>query len=87
MAEKQIGVVDNYFAKIGVAAIKITEGSLSLGDRIMVKGATSDFTQVVESMQVDHIDVETAEAGDLVGIKVIDKVRGNDTVYLLTEEE
>jgi putative protease len=87
MAEKQIGVVDNYFSKIGVAAIKITEGSLSLGDRIMVKGATSDFTQVVESMQVDHKDVETAEAGDLVGIKVIDKVRGNDTVYLLTGEE
>lgn len=87
MAEKQIGVVEKYFAKIGVAAIKMGEGSLNLGDRIKVEGATSDFTQVVDSMQVEHESVETAGPGDLVGIKVIDKVRPKDRVYLLTGDE
>ncbi len=86
MAEKQIGVVENYFAKIGVAAIRIDEGSVSVGDRIKIKGATSDFSQVVESMQVEHKTVETAASGDLVGIKVIDKVRAKDTIYLIEEE-
>lgn len=87
MSEKQIGVVENYFSKIGVAAIKITEGTLHLGNRIRIKGATSDLTQVVDSMQVEHESVESAGQGDLVGLKVIERVRHNDSVFLVTEEE
>jgi putative protease len=87
MAEKSIGVVENYFSKIGVAAIKLTEGSLNVGNRIKIKGATTDFTQVVESMEVEHSSVETAVPGDLVGIKVIDRARSKDTIYLVTEDD
>ncbi|RMG61609.1 MAG: translation elongation factor-like protein [Deltaproteobacteria bacterium] len=86
MAEKEVGKVENYFSKIGVAAVRVTAGELRVGDTIRISGATTDLTQTVESMQVEHQNVETAKEGDLVGLKVSDRVRPGDKVFLVTEE-
>lgn len=85
MPEEEIGKVSDYFRKIGVAAIEITQGTLSVGDTIRIKGHTTDFTQVLESMQIEHQNVQTAKAGDSIGIKVKDHVRDHDEVYKVTE--
>lgn len=79
--EQEIGVIEHYFSKIGVAAIKITDGNLKIGDRIHIKGATTDFEQTVESMEINRQKIETAKPGDEIGIKVIDRVREGDKVY------
>jgi len=86
MKEIEIGEVQDYFARIGVVAIKITKGTLNVGDTIHFKGHTTDFTQKVESMEIEHEKVDKAEIGDSVGIKVKDRVRRNDKVYKVTEE-
>lgn len=80
---EEVGEVFTYFSKIGVAGIKITKGKLRVGDKIRIKGATTDFEQVVESMQIEKTPVEEAEAGQSVGIKVKEKVRKGDKVYKL----
>ncbi|RLF61454.1 MAG: translation elongation factor-like protein [Thermoplasmata archaeon] len=80
---EEVGEVFTYFSKIGVAGIKITKGKLRLGDKIRIKGATTDFEQVVESMQIEKTPVEEAEAGQSFGIKVKEKVRKGDKVYKL----
>jgi len=85
MAEQAIGRVSHYFGKIGVAAIEITEGTLSVGDTIYIKGHTSDFTQAVDSMQVEGQSVEQASPGDAVGIKVAEHAREHDVVYKVTD--
>ncbi len=84
MEEKAIGVVERYFGKIGVAAIRITDGELKVGDRIRIKGHSTDLEEEVESMQVEHENVQKAGPGTDVGIKVKEKVREHDTVFLLT---
>ena len=86
MAEQKIGVVTHYFGKIGVAAVKITEGELKAGDTIHVKGHTSDFTQQVEVMQIDRKPIDSAGTGDEVGIKVNEPARGNDEVFKVTPD-
>ncbi len=86
MAEQEVGRVVHYFGKIGVAAVEITQGTLSVGDTIHVKGHTSDFTQTVESMQVDNAPVQQATAGQTVGIKVVDHAREHDVVYKVTAD-
>jgi hypothetical protein len=85
MAEIEIGKVTHYFSKIGVAAIEITQHKLSVGDTIHVKGHTSDFTQQVDSMQVDNKPVEEAAPGQVIGMKVVDHAREHDVVYKVTE--
>lgn len=85
MAETEIGRVTHYFGKIGVAAIEITQGSLSVGDTIHIKGHTSDFTQKVDSMQLDNQPVTTATAGQAIGIKVKEHARQHDVVYKVTD--
>ena len=85
MAETEIGRVDGYFARIGVAGIELT-GKLAVGDRIHIKGNTTDLTQSVESMQIEHDPVEQAGTGASVGIKVDDRCRSGDTVYRVTGE-
>jgi translation initiation factor IF-2 len=85
MPEEEIGKISDYFRKIGVAAIEITQGTLSVGDTIHIQGHTTDLTQVVESMQIEHQNVQTAKAGDSIGIKVKDHVRDHDKVYKVTE--
>ncbi len=81
--EEEIGRVVDYYAKIGVAGIDLT-GKLSAGDTIHIKGHTTDLEQVVESMQVEHDQVDEAGAGDKIGIKVSDRCRGGDHVYRVT---
>lgn len=81
MAEEEIGRVTHYFGKIGVAAIEITRGSLSVGDTIHIQGHTSDFVQKVESMQIENKPVEQASAGQSVGVKVVAHARPHDKVY------
>jgi translation elongation factor EF-1alpha len=80
MAEEKVGVVNDYFAKVNVAGIDMT-GNLKVGDTIHVKGHTTDFEQVVDSIQVEHEQVTEAKAGDAIGIKVTERCRGGDTVY------
>ncbi|MBI2438490.1 MAG: hypothetical protein HYV36_06735 [Lentisphaerae bacterium] len=81
MAEVKIGQITHYFGHIGVGAIQLTDGDLVLGDTIHVKGHTSDFTQVIESMQIEHVNVPKAARGQNVGTKLKDHVRVNDTVF------
>jgi translation elongation factor EF-1alpha len=83
MEEIAIGRVERFFSKIGVAAISITGGELKVGDTIKFKGHSTDFEQTVESMQVEHNNVEKVVAGEDVGIKVKEKVRDHDMVYLV----
>jgi putative protease len=86
MVEEKIGVVEHFFTNISVAAIKITDGELRIGDTIHIVGATTDFKQKVESMQINKQPVEVAKPGDDVGIKVKDRVREHDVVYKVKEE-
>jgi putative protease len=85
MAESKVGEVVKFFAKPSVAAIVITEAGLKVGDTIHIKGHTTDFTQKVESMQIDNAAVDEATVGDDVGIKVDDRVRPGDVAYRVTE--
>lgn len=84
MGEEVVGKVTDYFAKIGVAGIQVTAGFLSVGDTIRIKGHTTDLTQSVESVQVEHQSVQRAEAGQTVGIRVKDRVRKGDSVLKVT---
>ena len=81
MAEVELGRVTHYFGKIGVAGIEITQDSLAVGDTIHVKGHTSDFTQKIDSMQIDGQSVYEVTVGQSIGIKVSEHAREHDTVY------
>ena len=80
MAEKQIGVVSNFFDHVGVAAIKLTTG-LKVGDSIRIVGGDKDFTEVVKSMQIQHDKVEKAKKGDEIGVKIKGKARKGYKVF------
>ena len=84
MEEKKIGFVSNYFSKISVAAIEITEGKLSVGDVLHFFGYTTDFDYTVLSMQIDLKSITEAKKGDSVGVKVPEKVREGDSVHKVT---
>jgi len=77
---EKVGVVSHYFGKIGVAAIDLS-GDLKIGEKIKVKGSTTDYEQEVNSLQVDNQPVNQAGKGDSIGIKVNEKVRVGDAVY------
>ncbi len=85
MPEQKVGEVMKFFPKPSVAAIRVTEGSLKVGDRIKFKGHTTDFEDVIQSMQIENKVVEEAGVGAQIGIKVKDRVRENDTVYKVTD--
>ncbi len=80
MEENRIGVVDHFFGNISVSMIKLTD-ALKVGDKIRIKGNTTDLVQDVTSMQIDRVPTQEAKAGDLISIKVEQKVRKNDAVY------
>ena len=81
MGEIQVGRVTRYFGKVGVAAVEIQAGDLHIGDTIRILGKNTDFSQTVESMQLEHEVVQKAVPGQLVGIKVLERARENDLVY------
>ncbi len=85
MAEEQklIGKVTHYFSKISVAGISLSD-TLKVGDMISIEGTTTGFRETIDSMQIDQKNVTEAHAGDLIGIKVKDKVRVGDSVYLIS---
>ena len=86
MVEEKIGIVEHFFKNVSVAAIKITNGELKIGDTIHFVGATTDFKQKIDSMEIDRNSVEIVKSGDDVGIKVKERVREHDVVYKLSEE-
>ncbi|HOO39846.1 MAG TPA: hypothetical protein PK425_04525 [Syntrophales bacterium] len=84
MAEEKIGEVVKFFSKPSVAAIKITDGELTVGETVKFTGHTTDFSETVESMEVNNKKIEKAVAGDLIGLKVKDRVREGDEVFKVT---
>jgi selenocysteine-specific translation elongation factor len=84
MSEEIIGTVSDFFAHPVVAAIELT-GTLKLGDKIRIKGHTTDLELNVDSMQINNQPVQEAKAGDSIGVKVPEKVRGGDKVYKIVD--
>ncbi len=84
MPEVEIGKVGDFFAKPVVAGIDLT-GSLKVGDKIHIKGHTTDMELTVDSMQIDNATVSEAKTGDSIGIKISDRARRGDTVYKVTD--
>jgi len=85
MEEKKIGEVIKFFGKIGVAAIRLSEGSLKVGDKVHIVGHTTDVTQMIDSMQIENKNVPEAGPGADIGIKVAGKIREHDVVYKVVE--
>ena len=83
--EVEIGQVTHYFNKINVAVISLTD-ELKIGDTIHILGHTTDFTQEVTSMQIEHKNVDTVKPGDDFAMKVIEPAREHDVVYKVVEE-
>lgn len=76
----EVGRVTHFFAKISVAVVELT-APLAVGDYIVIKGPTTDFEQAVESMQIEHENIERAEAGQSIGLEVVQRAREKDIVY------
>jgi putative protease len=87
MVEEKIGVVEHFFTHINVAAIKITDGELKVGDTIHIVGAHTDFTQTIDRMEIEREPIETAKPGDAIGIKVKGRSREHDVVYKVPKGE
>ncbi len=85
MSEEAIGKVTHYFGKIHVAAIDLTDGELHVGDKVHIKGHTSDFVQTIDSMEIDHHPVATAAAGESVGTRVAGHAREHDAVFKVVD--
>ena len=85
MAEEEVGVVVKFFSKPSVAAIDVTKGSIKKGDTLLYKGHTTDFTEVVSSIEIDNQAVDEANIGDMIGIKVKERVREKDIVYKVVD--
>ena len=83
---KRVGEVTHYFNRAGVAVVELS-GELSVGDLVHIYGHTTDFTQRVGSMEIDHRKVESVGPGDDFGLLVIERVRRGDAVYQLTGED
>jgi putative protease len=84
MKEERVGIVSHYYDKIGVAAV-VLEGELAVGDTIHIKGHSTDFTQKMESIQIENKNVERAKEGDNIGIKIKEHAREHDVVYKVVE--
>jgi len=81
--ERNVGIVIQYFAKPEVAAIQLTDGEIKVGDTLRFKGTTTNFEQKIESMQIDRVPVQSAKTGQSVGIKVKERVRQHDKVFIV----
>jgi putative protease len=85
MPEEQVAVIVKFFAKPSVAALQVIDGTIKKGDMLRYKGHTTDFTEEVSSLEIDNQSVDEATVGDLVGVKVKERVRENDKVYKVVE--
>jgi putative protease len=79
--EERIGIVTHYFSHLSVAIIKLENSVLREGETVHIKGHTSDFRQPVGSMEIDHVHVSSARAGESFGLKVKEHAREHDVVY------
>ena len=79
---KEIGVVTHFFDHINVAVVEVSS-PIKIGDKVRIKGATTDFEETIKEMQIEHDKIEKAKKGDAIGLKVKDKVRPHDKVYLV----
>ncbi len=86
MGEKRIGEVVKFFPKPSVAAVKIIEGEIRVGDTLKFTGHTTDMTMPLDSMEVNNLKVAQAVAGDYIGIRVADRVRPGDEVFKVTAD-
>lgn len=80
--KKPVGKVIHYYSKIGVAVIELS-GKLKVGDEILFEGATTNLKQTIESMQIEHEQVEEAKKGQAIGLKVEDRVKEGDQVFIV----
>jgi putative protease len=85
MAEKEVGEIIHYYDRIGVAIIKLNR-SLKTGETIHIKGAKTDFAQKVDSMQIEHKDIDEAKKGESVGLKVNEQVKESDKVFAVSKK-
>lgn len=85
MPDEQVAVIVKFFAKPSVAALEVTNGTIKKGDILRYKGHTTDFTEEISSMEIDNQAVDEVKVGDLVGVKVKERVRENDKVYKVVE--
>ena len=83
MQEKEIGKITHFYSHLGVGIIELSD-ALKVGDEIRIKGHSSDFSQNVDTMQIEHASVVEAKAGEVIGIKVAQKVHPHDKVYKVT---
>ena len=77
----QLGKITHFYSKIGVGIIKLNK-ELKVGDEIQIKGNTSDFKQKVDELQLDHKNIDKGEKGQEVGVKLSQKVRDGDVVFI-----
>jgi putative protease len=84
MEENQIGAVDHFFSNISVSMVKLTD-ALKVGDKIRIKGKGSELVHDVSSMQINRVPAQEAKAGDIVSLKVSQKVRPGDAVYKIVD--
>ncbi|MEE8299799.1 MAG: hypothetical protein V3R28_00665 [Desulfatiglandales bacterium] len=85
MADEEVGVIIKFFAKPGVAAIKVTKETIKRGDILKYKGHTTDYTEEVRSMEIDNQAVDEAKVGDTIGVKIEGRVREKDIVYRVVD--
>ena len=83
MQEKEIGKITHYYGHINVGIIELSD-LLKVGDSIHIKGHSGELSQTVDSIQIEHASVPEAKAGDVIGIKVLQKVHPHDKVYKVT---
>jgi putative protease len=83
MPEVEIGHVSDFFARPVAAGITLT-GELKVGDKIHIKGHTTDLEMTVDSMQINNVNATEGKSGDAIGVKVTDRVRAGDKVYKVT---
>lgn len=86
MSEQLVGTVTHFFKGPSVAVVKVTEGEIAVGDEVHFVGHTTDFTERVTSMEVEHEKVETAKVGDEIAIQVVERTRPHDQVYRVQPE-
>src|SRR5713226_257603 len=87
LERKKVGEVFHFYRKIGVAAIRLTDDGIAIGDTVQIQGPSTNVEQTVETLQIEHADVSRAGPGQEVGMKVRDRVREKDFVYKLVPME
>jgi putative protease len=87
LERKKVGEVFHFYGKIGVAAIRLTDDGIAIGDTVQIQGPSTNLEQTVDTLQIEHADVSRAGPGQEVGMKVRDRVREKDFVYKLLPTE